>query len=255
MAERSPGFEHPEELLAASGGPRPLPAALRARLEAQLDEEAQDQAARAISPEVRDRLELSLRRPLRQRRARKWEGVLAVAGIAAAVAIVVGVVGPGLSHKDHILSVSNSYAVAGPARGAHRAKAVARPAALPSGNARNKRVAAPVPGRGHVRFGGANPLVSPAAPLAPVARPVIGSVSPRSGPPTGGNWVVVTGTDLATVSAVSFGGVSAPRLSIVSTDRLKALAPAHPVGVVTVVVVSPAGQSAPSPASSYRFEC
>ncbi|MGH9106268.1 MAG: hypothetical protein ACRDZX_10605, partial [Acidimicrobiales bacterium] len=106
MPEDREGFE---QLLVGADRPRPLPPALRARLEEVLAGGAGTGGApgpsggaglgggaRPLSGEVRERLESTLR-PARA--GGKWKLVAAtVAAAAAAVAVLAGVVAPGLLH-------------------------------------------------------------------------------------------------------------------------------------------------------------
>lgn len=69
----------------------------------------------------------------------------------------------------------------------------------------------------------------------------INSVTPNSGPTTGGTTVTVAGTGFAGGAAVSFGGTAASGVSVVSATRITAIAPAHAAGAVTLGVVNPDG--------------
>lgn len=86
-----------------------------------------------------------------------------------------------------------------------------------------------------------------------VPEPVVSNLSPATGPASGGNWVVVRGTDLGGATAVHFGQTKAVHVVAVSATELKAMAPAHPVGTVDVVVIGPGGQSLLSPQDRYAF--
>ena len=68
---------------------------------------------------------------------------------------------------------------------------------------------------------------------APV--PTVTSVSPPTGPTSGGSTVTLVGQDLATSPVVRFGGVEAQVLSA-STQEIVARAPAHAPGNVAVTV-------------------
>ena len=83
--------------------------------------------------------------------------------------------------------------------------------------------------------------------------PLVSGLSPGRGPQAGGDWVTVRGTGLSGASKVYFGGVAAPRVSVVSGTEVKAVAPAHAAGSVDVVVEGPAGKSKVSPADRYSF--
>ena len=74
------------------------------------------------------------------------------------------------------------------------------------------------------------------------AAPTISSVSPPSGPTTGGTSVTITGTGFNTnpATAVTFGGTAAT-FSINSDTSITAAAPAHAAGTVVVAVTTPTG--------------
>jgi hypothetical protein len=74
--------------------------------------------------------------------------------------------------------------------------------------------------------------------------PTIASISPNSGPGTGGTAVTITGTGFLTGATVSFGGTAATGVSVVSSTSITATAPAHAAGAVNVVVANNDGQSA-----------
>ncbi len=80
----------------------------------------------------------------------------------------------------------------------------------------------------------------------PVVSSTVGSVTPSSGPTTGGTAVTITGTNLGAVTGVSFGGVAATNVVAVSPTTVTAVTPAHPVGKADVTVAwgaSTAGRS------------
>ncbi|MGH9171294.1 MAG: protease pro-enzyme activation domain-containing protein [Acidimicrobiales bacterium] len=72
--------------------------------------------------------------------------------------------------------------------------------------------------------------------------PTIKSLSPASGPGTGGTSVRITGTGMLWASAVKFGGKAAKSLEIVSPTEVIAVSPAGS-GTVTVTVTTPGGTS------------
>lgn len=81
------------------------------------------------------------------------------------------------------------------------------------------------------------------------ATPVITSVVPDTAPPTGGKVVMITGSNLtadgqSTPPSVTFGGVAATKVSIVSPTQVSATTPPHDAGDVTVQVTNPNGESA-----------
>ncbi len=83
-------------------------------------------------------------------------------------------------------------------------------------------------------------------PPADPTLPTIVSVSPESGPETGGTSVTLTGTNFATTGtvAVKFGATSATSVTVVSSTKITAVTPAGSAGAVDVVVTNPDGQVA-----------
>ena len=71
--------------------------------------------------------------------------------------------------------------------------------------------------------------------------PTVSSVSPASGPPTGGTNVTITGSDFYSVSSVTIGGVAATAVVVVSPTSITCTTPAHASGVVNVVVTTAFG--------------
>lgn len=88
----------------------------------------------------------------------------------------------------------------------------------------------PVSGRMFVTSFGANTAVRFAAP-----EPTVTSVTPASGTILGGTAVVLNGTNLAAVSAVSFGGAAGTAVTPMSATQVQVVTPAHAVGPVDVV--------------------
>jgi hypothetical protein len=74
-----------------------------------------------------------------------------------------------------------------------------------------------------------------------VATAVTG-VSPSSGLVFGGTPVTITGNNFASGATVSFGGVAATSVTVVSATKITARTPAHARGVVNVAVTDPDGQ-------------
>jgi hypothetical protein len=75
------------------------------------------------------------------------------------------------------------------------------------------------------------------------AVPAVTSVSPNSGPTTGGTSVTITGTGFVSGATVKFDSSFATNVQIVSSTTITATSPAHTVGTVSVVVTNPNGQS------------
>jgi hypothetical protein len=65
--------------------------------------------------------------------------------------------------------------------------------------------------------------------------------NPFSGTASGGASVTLTGTGLTGATSVTFGGVPATSVNVVSSTTLTAVTPAHPVGLADVVVTTPNG--------------
>lgn len=76
-----------------------------------------------------------------------------------------------------------------------------------------------------------------------VAPPQLDSVSPSSGSPGGGQWVLLSGHALTRVSEVRFGTATAAEIQVVSDTELRVLTPAHAIGPVSVTATSPGGTS------------
>ena len=76
--------------------------------------------------------------------------------------------------------------------------------------------------------------------------PKVDAVSPSSGPATGGNAVVISGSGFATGATVTIGGTSASA-TVAGSTTINAIAPAHASGAVNVVVTNPGGQSGTLP--------
>jgi hypothetical protein len=73
-----------------------------------------------------------------------------------------------------------------------------------------------------------------------MSAPTITRINPTSGPTTGGITVVITGSNLASPSAVTFGGTSAT-VNSSSATSISVKAPAHAAGVARVIVTTAAG--------------
>jgi hypothetical protein len=69
-----------------------------------------------------------------------------------------------------------------------------------------------------------------------VQAPTLSSVSPGSGLPAGGTAVTLTGTNFGSGATVTFGGVAATDVTVVSATSITAKTPAHALGTVDVVV-------------------
>jgi hypothetical protein len=76
-----------------------------------------------------------------------------------------------------------------------------------------------------------------------VYTPVIGSVSPSSGPVSGGTSVTIKGSTFLYVDEVMFGSVPASSFTIVSAGEIIAVAPAQSAGTVDITATAPGGTS------------
>jgi len=85
-----------------------------------------------------------------------------------------------------------------------------------------------------------------------VAAPTVTSMSPTSGPATGGTTVTITGTNFSGARAVTFGGTMASGYTVNSTTQITATAPAG-TGTVDVRVITAGGTSATSAADQYTY--
>ncbi len=85
-----------------------------------------------------------------------------------------------------------------------------------------------------------------------VAAPTVTSISPTSGPATGGTTVIITGTNFSGATAVTFGGTAASGYTVNSATQITATAPAG-TGTVDVRVTTAGGTSATSAADQFSY--
>jgi prepilin-type processing-associated H-X9-DG protein len=88
------------------------------------------------------------------------------------------------------------------------------------------------------------------------AAPIITRVSPNQGPNQGGSTIVISGTNFAGTTQVSFGGtvLSAAQLTIntsASPNTITLVSPAGTTGPASITVTTPGGTSAPA---SYTYQ-
>ncbi len=86
-----------------------------------------------------------------------------------------------------------------------------------------------------------------------VLAPVVSSLAPASGAPTGGNAVKITGRDFDGATGVTFGSTQASSFSVDSTGQITAIAPASAPATVDLRVTGPGGASETGPADRYTF--
>jgi alpha-tubulin suppressor-like RCC1 family protein len=82
--------------------------------------------------------------------------------------------------------------------------------------------------------------------------PSVAQVSPHRGTPAGGTSVTIEGTNFSEVEAVDFGVAAATSYKVNSETSITAVAPAG-TGGVDVLVKTPAGTSATSPADRFTY--
>ena len=88
-----------------------------------------------------------------------------------------------------------------------------------------------------------------------VSWPTVSSVSPSSGPASGGNVVTVTGSGFTGATSVSFGTTSAAAITIVNDTTINAVVPRGTSGTtVDVTVTGPSGTSAVSTGDRYSYQ-
>lgn len=82
--------------------------------------------------------------------------------------------------------------------------------------------------------------------------PSVTSVSPNSGPVTGGTTVTILGSGFQSGAGVQFGGLAATSETLVSSTELKAVSPASTGGTVSVTVTNTGSQTS-TLASAYTY--
>ena len=85
------------------------------------------------------------------------------------------------------------------------------------------------------------------------APPTITSLSPDSGPTTGGTLVTITGTGFTGATAVMFGSTPATSFTVDTPTTIAATAPGGSAGTVDVTATGPAGTSSTSAADQYTY--
>ena len=84
--------------------------------------------------------------------------------------------------------------------------------------------------------------------------PIILSVTPDQGPPSGGTDITVDGTDFMAGALLFVGGRPAMSVSVASTTEITGTTPAGPLGPVTVTVINPDLQAGVLPGGfTYTF--
>jgi hypothetical protein len=76
------------------------------------------------------------------------------------------------------------------------------------------------------------------------SQPTYGSVSPNSGPTSGGTVLTITGTSFVSGATVRIGGVNATNVTFVSSTQLFATTPPGTIGGKSVQIINPGGLTA-----------
>src|ERR1700722_1343771 len=84
------------------------------------------------------------------------------------------------------------------------------------------------------------------------ASPTISWIGPKSGPANSANSVTIAGSNFVTGDTVTFGGVKATGVTVVSNSTITAKTPPNAAGAGNVVVTSKTG-GAGTPAATYTF--
>lgn len=83
--------------------------------------------------------------------------------------------------------------------------------------------------------------------------PIVTGISPTAGPTAGATTVTVKGSGFTEATAVTFGGIAATNVDVLSDTKLTATAPPDAAGAVDIEVSSPAGTSAAVTADRYTY--
>jgi IPT/TIG domain len=83
--------------------------------------------------------------------------------------------------------------------------------------------------------------------------PVITSISPSSGPITGGTTVTITGSGFTGATKVTFGALSATSFTVVSSTEITAVSPAEGAATHYLLVTTPNGTSPEVVADQYTY--
>ena len=135
----------------------------------------------------------------------------------------------------------SSWSIVSPARTQARAPTTA-----------SKRCRAPRPRRALPSVGYAGTVFQTLIEMLP-GLPVVSSVSPPVGPPTGGGTVTLSGSNFLGATAIDFGLTASPSFTVTSDTTITAQVPPGSPGTVDVTVTSPRGTSATSSADQYTY--
>jgi hypothetical protein len=83
--------------------------------------------------------------------------------------------------------------------------------------------------------------------------PSVTSVSPNSGPVTGGTSVTISGANFTGAAVVRFGGTAATLFTVSSATSITAISPAGNASTVDITVTTPGGTSATSATDQFNY--
>ncbi|MDZ5637369.1 beta strand repeat-containing protein, partial [Janthinobacterium sp. GMG1] len=86
-----------------------------------------------------------------------------------------------------------------------------------------------------------------------VAAPVVSSISPTSGPTTGGGAVIISGSNFGGTTAVTFGATAATGYTVNSATQITATAPPRVAGTIDVRVTTAGGTSTTGVADQFTY--
>ena len=101
--------------------------------------------------------------------------------------------------------------------------------------------------------GGTSPVVAADQFTYASAMPVISSLSPSAGTPSGGTVVTITGSGFTGATGATFGGINATSFIVDTDTQIRVASPAHVAGIVDVVVTGPGGSSVTSTLTKYTY--
>ncbi|WP_174997230.1 IPT/TIG domain-containing protein [Pandoraea iniqua] len=100
--------------------------------------------------------------------------------------------------------------------------------------------------------GGTSPVTA-ADQFTYLGAPTVTSVTPNTGPTTGGTAVTVTGTGFTGATALKFGAVAGSSVTVVSATQITAVSPPGTSGVTNITVTTPNGTSSTTPANQFTY--
>jgi hypothetical protein len=84
--------------------------------------------------------------------------------------------------------------------------------------------------------------------------PILSSISPASGPTSGGTVVTIHGSRLGRKASVMFGSTVVTNLTWISPTTLMVTTPPHAAGTVTIVIITPRGTGTPSSVGQFTYQ-